>query len=143
MRGRLVRLFRDESTAITVPAGFVVVYATWSLLASIVGGVFFPILMRLLNKDLYSGDDDDFRIRFHIGDVLVDMTTLIIYGASFVLLALLIYFLVTHWLVDDEPFEMRECPECKSDIFADARRCAFCSATVTPLGAAVDGTDGT
>ncbi len=133
MMERLARLFREESTAITVPVGFVVLYATWTLLASIIGGVFYPVLLRLLDKDPSGGDFDDARISFHIGNVLVDVTTLIIYGAAFVLLTLLIYLLITRWLVNGESFEMRECPECKSDIFADARRCAFCSAAVTPL----------
>ena len=137
MRQRLSRLLREESTAITVPAGFIVLYATWSLFASIVGGVFYPLLLRLLDKDP-KRDVDDLRITFHVGNVLVDITSVFIYGTTFVITVLFIYLLMTRWLAKEDDDGTRECPECKSNIFADASRCAFCSAAVVPL---VDPTD--
>lgn len=133
MRAKLVRLFRDESIAITVPAGFMVLYAIWSFLGSIVTGLVYPLVLRALGRDP-NRDPDDYYLRFHIGNVLIDVTWVVTVGATLVLLSLLIYVLMTRWLVDDDALpETRECPECKSDIFVDARRCAFCSVPVTPL----------
>jgi hypothetical protein len=134
MRSRLARQFRDESLATTVPAGFLVLYAVWLLVASIVTGIVYPLILRVLDRDPYNGSGN-----------VDDVTSLVIYGATYLLLLLVVYLLLTRWLDAGDAVDTRECPECKSDIFADARRCAFCSAAVTPLvelSASVEETDG-
>ncbi len=32
--------------------------------------------------------------------------------------------------------DTRECPECRSEIWADARRCAFCTSVLPPVAGA-------
>jgi large conductance mechanosensitive channel len=57
------------------------------------------------------------------------------HGIAFLILAAIAYVLFIMRVPSDgepEP-DMRECPECKSDIFAEATRCAFCTASLTPL----------
>ncbi len=56
-------------------------------------------------------------------------------GVALLLLAVVGYVLLL-W-PGGEPaaaaLKTRECPECKSDIWADARRCPHCTSAVTPL----------
>jgi large conductance mechanosensitive channel len=63
---------------------------------------------------------------------------------SFLIIAAVIFFLVLRplnallsALKPGKPVDTptRACPECVSDIPATARRCAFCTATVTPVAA--------
>jgi len=62
---------------------------------------------------------------------------------SFVILAAVVFFLVVKpvnallaRLRTEPPVDetVRQCPECLSDIPLKARRCAFCTAQVTPQG---------
>ena len=62
---------------------------------------------------------------------------------SFVIIATVVYFLVLQpvqrlmdrFLTEPEPaLATRQCPECLSSIPEPARRCAFCTAELTPLG---------
>jgi large conductance mechanosensitive channel len=138
--GRVAAWFTDEDSAITIPVGFIVLYTLWVLLTSIVSGIVYPIVLALLDRD-HPDDFNDSGLSFHVGNALIDLTPLLIYGVAFILLAVIVYVLATRirQMDRDADDETRECPECKSDILADARRCAFCSAPVDPLGAAQDG----
>ena len=74
--------------------------------------------------------------RFLYGEVLNALIT-------FLLIALVVYFVVVVPINrmnersrPPEPAKTRECPECLSKIPLAARRCAFCTAAVTPESAA-------
>jgi large conductance mechanosensitive channel len=63
---------------------------------------------------------------------------------SFLIIAAVVYFFVVkpvsalleRFSPKKEVGEQRQCPECLSDIPAAARRCAFCTAEVTPVNPA-------
>jgi large conductance mechanosensitive channel len=130
---RVRRYFRDESVGIAVPVGFVLLYALWNLLISIVGGVFYPFVLHLAKGDA----QDAYRLDFHVGHVLVDVSTPFTYAVAFLLLVPVVYFVFVRGNDPDgdASFEMRECPACKSDVFSDATRCAFCTSEIEPLSA--------
>jgi large conductance mechanosensitive channel len=118
------------------------------LAVAVVVGAAFTAVVAALTKDIITpiigifGGVPDFsgvyftinNSRFMIGDFINAIL-------SFVIIASIIYFLVVlpiNTLTDRfsptpaPPVKTRECPECMSKIPVKAKRCAFCTAEVTP-----------
>jgi len=120
MLRRIRQYVRNESLGITIPVGVVLGLTLQALIAFTVEGFEF-------------GHDSEIKplgISFYY-------TYALPYAIAFLVLAALTYVLFIMPIASDtEPeLDIRECPECKSDIFAEATRCAFCTSPVTPLDA--------
>jgi large conductance mechanosensitive channel len=124
LRGNLVEL----AVAVVIGAAFgTVVQALVKdlitpLIAAIAGKPNFSSLTFTVNKST-----------FNYGDFINALL-------SFVIIAAVVYFLVVSPVVRLLAFMQRnkeaadrDCPECLSSIPAKATRCAFCTATVTPV----------
>ena len=72
---------------------------------------------------------------FNYGQVINDIVSFVIIAAAvFFLVVRPINTLVARRRVDQDPAaETRDCPECLSSVPAAARRCAFCTASLTPV----------
>ncbi|MEX2225188.1 MAG: hypothetical protein WEB52_01915 [Dehalococcoidia bacterium] len=139
MIDRLRDFFRNEHIGITIPVGVVIGLALTSLLQT----TFFYVLTPLLAETPLGDDDRSFGggfadLDFYIGDALI------FYGAPLMDLLTFAFVVLIAWTLfirptaaelaaADDDDGMRECPECKSPIVADATRCAFCTAQITPL----------
>ncbi len=125
MLGAIRRWFREESLGITIPVGVVLGFILEQLIAQVVYGF---ELEHLSNSQGRGFEISPLGISFYYPTVLM-------YAIAFAVVAAVAYLLFLLPLAsddEDEP-ETRECPECKSDIFADATRCAICTSVVTPL----------
>ncbi|HYM15272.1 MAG TPA: hypothetical protein VEZ14_06905 [Dehalococcoidia bacterium] len=124
MRKRIRGYIRDESLGITVPVGVVLGIGLLNLVDYLVTGIEIGVspfghhIVTILGVDFYYP---------------TFLAGLIAWAA----VALIAYALLIMPIADgSEPQEStRECPECKSDLAADARRCAFCTVQVQPLSA--------
>ena len=126
---RLRDWFRSESLAITIPVGVVILLAVRGVLASLVGAFIWPIVAKPFEDDPFDpfSDVTIFGVKFLWNAPLIELL-------SFALLAGLVYWVFVREIEEDEPgAATRPCPECKSDIVAEATRCAFCTAVVTPV----------
>ena len=112
------RWFREESLGITIPVGVVLGLTSETFIAQIVQGFEFG----------HDPEISPLEISLYYPGVLAYAIALL------VLLSVAYVVFVMPIPSDDEPEpDTRECPECKSDIAADARRCAFCTSMVVPL----------
>ena len=122
------RWFEEESLGITIPAGVVLGLTTEMLIAEFVLGLEIahvqnrPIIRPLQISPL--------GIDFNYQNFLPHAVSLIVLG----IVAYVLFLMPIASDNEPEP-DIRECRECKSDIFAEATRCAFCTSPVTPLDA--------
>jgi large conductance mechanosensitive channel len=133
MFDRARKFLRHESLGITIPVGVVVGVAGLGLLRDLIYAFVAPVIEQAIGR----GPQNE--LQFSIGDVTFRYVTALSEGIVFALLLLILYMLF-HRPAQDEgglDFELRECPECRSDIAMDAKRCAFCTSVVTPLAAPV------
>jgi large conductance mechanosensitive channel len=118
------------------------------LAVAVVLGVAFAALVDSFVKDLVTpliaalgGEQDFSALTFTINDSVFRYGAFVNALLSFLIIAAVVYFFVvkpvnalmarrkTEGALDEET---RECPECLSSIPAAARRCAFCTAQVSP-----------
>ena len=115
MLSRLREYVRNESPGITVPVGFVLFEA--------IRGVVFEVVVAF--ETTHSPKATVLGITFYWTGVLPEFIALVTMA--------LIFFILFAW-----PWSgaVRRCPECKSRIAEDARRCAFCTSLVEPPASA-------
>ena len=123
MLGRVRQFFREESLGITIPVGVVLGWGLYLALTQLVYGLISPHL-RNVNDQTITILGIDFYFPNFLG-----------YAVAFVVMAALAFVLFFLPLASDETTDtgMREGPECRSDIVAEATRCAFCTALVPPV----------
>lgn len=123
MLGRVRQFFREESLGVTVTVGVVLGLALQSVISAFV----FALEANRLRS---------------VGDLSVTVLGIDFYYYNFlpafvawaVLVALAWVLFIMPIASDGEPdASTRECPACKSEIAADATRCAFCTSPVAPL----------
>lgn len=115
--------FRDSEPAIATTVGVVGGLALYYLFVAIGYGFVVPIL--------FSGED---RLTFTLGGVTFNYQQVVVEIAALLLLAAAGYVLFI-WRGDessDADHGTRDCPECRSEIWIDARRCPYCTSSVTP-----------
>lgn len=130
MLNRLREWFSETPVGITVTVGVAMGYATFQLLLQTANSFILPFLLRWRSAD----EAPLGRLSFHLGRYKFDYTNFSVYGLSTLALGGLLYFLFC-WHTGDaaEASSIRECPECKSEISAEATRCAFCTSAVSPV----------
>jgi large conductance mechanosensitive channel len=126
-----------------VMQGDVIALAVAVVIATFFGAVIKDVVNFILNILAIFGKHTAFQnLAFHIrggtfsyGQLLSDIIT-------FVLVAAIVFFLVVRPInallakrraQPDPESDVRPCPECLSEIPKAARRCAFCTAEVTPV----------
>jgi large conductance mechanosensitive channel len=124
---RLRDFFRYEPVGVSVPIGVVLGYGLFYVLGAVVSGFALPILLESNNFGGFS---------FTIAGVEFQYYESLVSAIALALTAALAYALLIWRRVDErETAPMRECPECLSEIDAEARRCAFCASPVEPVTA--------
>jgi large conductance mechanosensitive channel len=138
MFARMLKGFRDfvlRGNVVDLAVAVVIGAAFGAVVTSLVENIVTPLIAAIIGKPSF-GD-----LGLDIGDATLGYGLVLNALISFVAVAAVIYFLVVQPLnvlqerlkpgkAVDEP--TRECPECLSDIPRKARRCAFCTAQVTP-----------
>ena len=120
MLRRIRQYIRNESLGITIPVGVVLGLTAETLIAGVVQG-------------LQAGHVRSIKplgISFYYQFALPYLIALLVLGG----IAYVLFLMPIASDNEPEP-DIRECPECKSDIVAEATRCAFCTSPVTPLDA--------
>ena len=123
MRGNLV----DLAVAVVIGTAF------GALVASLVANLITPIIAAIVGKPDFSN------LTFTIHDSVFRYGSFLNALISFVSIAAAVFFFVvkpinamTLRMKGSEEATQRECPECLTEIPTKARRCAACTAEVTP-----------
>ena len=129
------RQFITRGNLVDLAVAVVLGVAFTAVVASMVKDLITPLIAAIFGEPDFSGlsftlNGSEFRYGAFINALL-----------SFVIVAAVIFFFVikpVNALLErlrTEPSEepsLRKCPECLSEIPAEAKRCAFCTATVVP-----------
>jgi len=123
MLGRVRRFFREESLGVTITVGVVVGLTLQQVVVGIVTGFEAAALRR--------GND----LSVTVLGIDFYYQALLAYAVAWAVLAALAWVLFVMPIAPDGEADgsTRDCPECKSEIAADATRCAFCTSPVAPL----------
>ncbi len=127
LRGNLV----DLAVAVVIGAAF------GALIAALVADLITPLIGAIGGKPDFSSLSFTInKSTFRYGDFINALLT-------FLIIAAVVYFLVikpvaallARYAPKKEVGPQRECPECLSDVPSAARRCAFCTAEISPASA--------
>ena len=133
---REFKLFLLRGNLVELAVAFVIGLAFAALVGSLVEDVVTPLIAAIFGLPNFS------ELSFEINESSVRYGDFLNALLSFFIVAAVVYFLVVkpvNALVERSRREggldpsMRECPECRSEISVEARRCAFCTAEV-PAG---------
>jgi large conductance mechanosensitive channel len=134
----LLKGFRDfilKGNVVDLAVAVVIGAAFGAVVASLVENIITPLIAAIIGEPSF-GD-----LSFTINDSEFGYGAVINAIITFLSVAAVIYFAVvrpmntiTERMKPGKPVDTptRSCPECVSDIPATARRCAFCTAQVTP-----------
>jgi large conductance mechanosensitive channel len=122
-------LFRGNLIEIAV--GLVLALAFTAVVTSLVEDVLTPLIAAIFGQPDFSG------LTFTINDSVFRYGEFLNAVIAFVLIAAVLFFLVVKPLnalakrrAGEEEPTIRQCPDCLSEIPAEARRCAFCTSEV-------------
>jgi large conductance mechanosensitive channel len=130
----MLKGFRDfvlRGNVVDLAVGVVIGAAFGTVVSALVKDLITPIIAALVKKPDFSGFFFELNgTKFLYGDFLNSVI-------SFVLIAAAVYFfvvlpvnnLMNRFHKPAAP-DKKKCPECRSDIALDARRCAFCTSAV-------------
>ncbi len=126
LRGNVV----DLAVAVVIGAAF------GALVAAMVADLVTPLIAAIFGKPDFSN------LTFTINDSVFKYGDFINVLISFILIALVVFFLIVkpvNHLIEKSRKQppadptTRKCPECLSEIPIGARRCAYCTAVVPPV----------
>jgi large conductance mechanosensitive channel len=138
MFARMVRGFRDfilRGNVVDLAIAVVIGAAFTAVVTAVVNGLVTPLIAAIVGKPNFDA------LTFDIGKGHFLYGTVLTALISFLSVAAVLYFFVVQPMnalqqrrKSGEPVDelMRACPECLSDIPRQARRCAFCTAQITP-----------
>jgi large conductance mechanosensitive channel len=122
-------LFRGNLIEIAV--GLVLALAFTAVVTSLVEDLLTPLIAAIIGQPDFSG------LTFTINDSVFRYGEFLNAVIAFVLIAAVLFLLVVKPLnalakrrAGEQGPTIRECPECLSEIPAEARRCAFCTSEV-------------
>ncbi|MBI5284252.1 MAG: hypothetical protein HY874_04075 [Chloroflexi bacterium] len=128
--------FRDSDTSVALIVGIVGGYALRGLFVAIGYGFVLPILAEGMETGRSNWSDFQFTllgITFNYQQLVVEFTAILMLAA--------VGYVLFVW-GGGEPAgpdpDTRDCPDCKSEIWIDARRCPYCTSAVPPLPDAPD-----
>lgn len=141
MMWRLRDYLRTESLGIVIPVAFISLWVVWQVIIAFVWSFIYPILVKVFGQE---GRLDRYGLEFEALGIDFQPDTFLVNLLSAALLGIILYRIVGNesFEPDDPQDQLRECPECKSDIFVTATRCAFCTAAVKPIDPQVIDADG-
>ena len=131
------RAFLLRGNVVDLAVGVVIGVAFAALVTSFVGDLITPLLAAIF------GEPDFSNLTFTINDSQFRYGAFLNALIAFVMIAAVLFFLVIRPVnalmarrktEPDVEAMTRECPECLSEIPVGARRCAFCTAEVSPAG---------
>ncbi len=134
----MIRGFRDfvlRGNVVDLAVAVVIGAAFGAVVTALVENIITPLIAAIIGEPSF-GD-----LRFTVNDAVFGYGNVLNALISFLAIAAVVYFFVvqplnalTERLRPGKPVDepTRECPECLSDIPRGARRCAFCTAEVTP-----------
>ncbi|GGH11358.1 large conductance mechanosensitive channel protein MscL [Silvibacterium dinghuense] len=133
----MLKGFRDfvvRGNVVDLAVGVVMGAAFGTVVSALVKDLITPIIAALVKKPDFSGFSFEVNgAKFLYGDFANAVI-------SFLLIAASIYFFVVvpvnslmSRLKKEQPVvpDKKKCPECKSEVALDARRCAFCTSTLS------------
>ena len=95
----------------------------------------YGFIVPILRESFLSNSDSAKPFEFTIGGVTFDYQQLLV-DFTALLLTTAVGYVIFVWKrapLDSSPAETRDCPECKSEIWIGARRCAYCTSPVEPM----------
>jgi len=127
--------FRDfvlRGNVVDLAVGVVIGAAFGTVVSALVKDLLTPIIAAFANKPDFSG------LLFEVNGAKFLYGDFVNAVISFVLIAAAVYFFVVlpvnnlmeRFEKPAAPPDKKKCPDCRSDIAIDARRCAFCTSTV-------------
>lgn len=125
--------FSDREPAVAVTVGVVGGLALYYLCIAIGNGFVLPVLADHLKK----GNQTEFTlvgVTFNYQQLVVQLIAL--------LLLMAVGYVLFIWRGGESPGvdpDTRDCPECGSEIWIDARRCPYCTSVLPPVADAPDG----
>lgn len=130
----MLKGFRDfvlRGNVVDLAVGVVIGAAFGTVVSALVKDLLTPIIAAIVKKPDFSG----FFFQFNGAKFLYgDFVNAII---SFLLIAAAVYFFVVvpvnnlmKRFQKQVPPDKKKCPDCRSDVALDARRCAFCTSTI-------------
>jgi large conductance mechanosensitive channel len=131
------RAFLLRGNVVDLAVGVVIGVAFTALITSFVEDLVTPLLAAIF------GEPDFSALTFAINDSVFRYGSFMNALIAFVLIAAVLFFFVVKPVnalmarrktEPDVETTTRECPECLSEIPVGARRCAFCTAEVSPAG---------
>ena len=133
--------FRNSELGVSITVGVVGGLALYYALTAFVTTFIVPLWLHQFGRQLEVGgvlidSSGPKSLTFTWGGILFNYQQLFVNGIAFVLIAAIAYF-VFLWPGGEPAADdggTRECPECKTEIWAEARRCPYCTSAVEPLG---------
>jgi large conductance mechanosensitive channel len=126
--------FRDfvlRGNVVDLTVGVVIGAAFGTVVSALVKDLLTPIIAAFANKPDFSGLLFEVNgAKFLYGDfVNAVISFLLIAAAAYFFVVLPVNNLMKRFETQAPP-DKKKCPDCRSDIAIDARRCAFCTSTV-------------
>jgi large conductance mechanosensitive channel len=131
----MLKGFRDfvlRGNVVDLAVGVVVGAAFGTVVAALVKDLITPVIAALVSKPDFSGFFFEVNgAKFLYGDfVNAVISFLLVAAAVYFLVVLPINRVMSRFQAPAAAPDKKKCPECRSDIDIDARRCAFCTSPV-------------
>ena len=131
----MLKVFRDfvlRGNVVDLAVGVVIGVAFGTVVTALVKDLLTPIIAMIAKKPDFSGLFFEVNgAKFLYGDfVNAIISFLLIAGAVYFFVVLPVNRLMQRFQ-KQAPADTKQCPECKSAIAIDARRCAFCTSPVS------------
>jgi large conductance mechanosensitive channel len=143
MLQRIRQFFSDADVTIGIVAGVVGGFALINLVRSLATDFVVPVLANAVGKEAINGipltgPANNKALVFNWADMIFNYTTAVVDAVTLIVIALAIFvvFVAVRTSSDEDDRPTRECPECRSEIPVDARRCRFCTSVVEPAASA-------
>jgi large conductance mechanosensitive channel len=123
------KAFLLRGNLVAMAVGIVIGVAFTAVVTALVGDLITPLIAAIFGKPDFSS------LTFTINGSVFSYGAFLNALLSFVLIAFVVFFFVVkpvNVLVREAEPTTRDCPECLSAIPLAARRCAFCTAEVSP-----------
>jgi large conductance mechanosensitive channel len=126
--------FRDSEPAVATTVGVVGGVALYNLFLAIGYGFVTPVFVQRLMTGRRAFQFTLGGVTFGYEGLVVDLTALLLLAA----VAYVLFIWHADESLDGDP-DTRDCPDCKSEIHIDARRCPYCTSVVSPIADVADG----